>query len=115
MLLLLVALIELDASTLQPLVLQHKLLSLGGNLVVNAVVVVSKLLIALGLLEHAEFEAADLVFNVFVVLLGFATVDHLPHQLLQLFVTHHPIVLLLLPPWVELVLLLLLLLLLLVL
>ena len=45
----------------------------------------------LSLLRHALFEASDLVFEAFVVLLHLAGFNYLTHQILQFFVDYRPL------------------------
>ena len=66
--------------------LNHEVLCLRGHVLVNIASLVAHLHVRLGLLEHAQLEAPDLVFNVPVVLLELPILDNLPHQLLKLII-----------------------------
>ena len=62
----------------------HEVLGLRRHVLINIATLVAHLYIRLGLLEHAQFKAPDLVFDVPVVLLEFPILDNLSHQLLKL-------------------------------
>ena len=65
----LVFLLKFDSSALEPLVLNHQVLSLLGVLLVDARSIVTFLHLGLVLLVHSKLEASDLVFNILVVFL----------------------------------------------
>ena len=81
MLHLLVFLFKFDSPPLERLVLNCQVFSLSGCLLWH--LALHHWAPFLSLLHHPELQAPDLVFNVFVILLGLAILDDLCHQRLQ--------------------------------
>ena len=94
MLLLLVSLLQLNSATFQRLMFDHEVLSFRRHVLIDIATLVAHLHIRLGLLEHSQFEAPDLVFNIPVVFLELPILDNLSHQLLKLIILDLLIILL---------------------
>ena len=87
-LLLLVALFELDPAPVERFVLNHEVLRLCGDILIYIGLIVAHLNLRLRLLKHTQLQTSDLVLYIPVIFLCLAVLDDLAHQLLELIIFH---------------------------